>query len=801
MADLENKIENQNPPASEPTPPVVTSTVTPAQTQVAAPTLEPAVQAPIVKKSPGKGKRLSPMTLAIWCVFFFVVFVALAMAAGYAGIQNPKALDGLMTPAQAKSLLMIVSWAFFWILFLVSFTFLWLNGYRLSKAKNTPKLKLIIGIIISFMMLTVSITVWAVVITRIQKIDAEILLSSNLVIWKICVSVPYETCRDPKNHIEVVANQLPVVAPVEVFMSPGKTFLDALTTELWVNDGQSYSLSCGNGWPRQEGQIVEVVAGEQWFQFLEPCLYTKKWTYDLTLNYTYLDKVSLQTLTDTLSVWKIEVKAEIDIKNDWVSLGTNDNGNEILAWNSPARVVFDAKNIFTDLWLDESRIIRSFDAETEDATKENKAFFSHNFTEGKLHRVYYRLPGSAYPLIYNSFPIRTLPSDIPQCTITTQKNGNGWYTFAGQWSDGGNDIENIRFEVYNLSQERVVQNTPTQNPAFNYTFQDNQQYIIRLLYNTLDGWKWFCESDTINANSEAYSINSSLFWKSASATNRQKLGSTWSIYLDNTTITATQAPFDLQVRIDSLIPELPRWWSLTVLVNDQAMKAVKANLYEWRIYGSNTQILKIFIDDGKGNTVERNWNIVFNQDTLVGTLNADKVTWPDPLVVSFDASTIEATEAGDEIIYYTWDFGNGTTKENVTQSRMTNTYLFNTATNQWVYNPTVTIQTKKWYKKVFRLSTPISVTRRSTQVQISSSSHPTQIARVWDKINITAETDWLVTAITWDFGDGTSPKECEWRSCTQIQHVFSGAGTFTVRATVEYKWLPTTTNTIRFKIE
>jgi hypothetical protein len=65
MADLENKTENQNPLATEPTQAVATKSETPAQPPVAEPTPERVVQAPIVKKSPGKGKRLSPVTLAI----------------------------------------------------------------------------------------------------------------------------------------------------------------------------------------------------------------------------------------------------------------------------------------------------------------------------------------------------------------------------------------------------------------------------------------------------------------------------------------------------------------------------------------------------------------------------------------------------------------------------------------------------------------------------------------------------------------------------------------------------------------
>jgi len=48
--------------------------------------------------------------LAIGCIGFIVLLVALIFFAGLAGIQNPRALEGIgMTAGQAKTLLLIVS--------------------------------------------------------------------------------------------------------------------------------------------------------------------------------------------------------------------------------------------------------------------------------------------------------------------------------------------------------------------------------------------------------------------------------------------------------------------------------------------------------------------------------------------------------------------------------------------------------------------------------------------------------------------------------------------------------------------
>ncbi|MEI7477226.1 MAG: hypothetical protein WCJ81_01435 [bacterium] len=65
------------------------------------------------------------------------------------------------------------------------------------------------------------------------------------------------------------------------------------------------------------------------------------------------------------------------------------------------------------------------------------------------------------------------------------------------------------------------------------------------------------------------------------------------------TIIATQAPIDIQVRLDSIVPQPPKDAKISVLLGDQSLQAIKSNLFGARVYGPATQKLKVFIDDGK----------------------------------------------------------------------------------------------------------------------------------------------------------------------------------------------------------
>lgn len=800
------------PPASVVTP---TSPSTPAPTTASAttpPATPSSAQKPIIRTNVQKrGRKISPKLLAVGCIGFIVLMIWLLMVAGYAGLQNPKALASIgMTPSQAKSLLMIVAWAFFGILFFVSFAFLALNGYRLTKAKNAPKGKFIFGIIIAFIALTLSIGAGAGVLLKIGKINTEEIYSKNLVIGFIGVMKPGDT----KQTLEEIAKPwITAIAPAQIYMKINNTFRIAVGAKLGVNDISSAKLDCGTkptGTSATQKQMVTAVAlfptdgsASTTMYFDTPCMYTQKGVYQLSFEYTYFDKNTQQSKTETMPVGSVEIPAEISLSNEGVKLTTNDAGNEMLAGDSPARIVFDAKKIFTDFGLAENLIIWDLDGDgSEDTGKENKSFFSQNYTEGKLYNISYRLPGNPlYPLYQYSFPLRVLQSDVPTCTIAMAPTDGGKYTFKGTWDNGGVDIANMRFEVYNLSKEQAVQTSPAQTPLFTYAFNDKEQYVVRLLYTTLDKKKWFCESAVINATAATYNIQTSRGWKEVTASTYAPITNTGRVSLVGETITAKTSPFDVQLRIDGISPSLPQAASVSVFLDDTAMESVKANLYIGRIYGPGEHKVRIFIDDMKGNTQEKIRTISFDQAPLLGSVNVDKTTGVDPLLVNFDASTITATQPWDEIIYFTWVYGDGQTAKNVSQAKVSHTYSFSTQSGSGIFKPTVTVTTKKWYTKTFALDTQISVKRQATTVSLAMPSHPTQVASIGEEVTVNMQTDGLVSNITWDFGDESAEVSCEYRSCAEAKHTYSDAGTYTIRVTVEYTGLPSSTNTIKVKVE
>ncbi|MEI7477225.1 MAG: hypothetical protein WCJ81_01430 [bacterium] len=103
-----------------------------------------------------------------------------------------------------------------------------------------------------------------------------------------------------------------------------------------------------------------------------------------------------------------------------------------------------------------------------------------------MYTVTYRLPGSVFPQYVYLFPLRVLDSTVPACVISTQRTDNGNYAFQGTWPDGGTDIADVHFEVYDVTKEQVIQSIPAQTPQFTYAFPSSDQYIVRLVYTTLE---------------------------------------------------------------------------------------------------------------------------------------------------------------------------------------------------------------------------------------------------------------------------------------------------------------------------
>ena len=147
------------------------------------------------------------------------------------------------------------------------------------------------------------------------------------------------------------------------------------------------------------------------------------------------------------------------------------------------------------------------------------------------------------------------------------------------------------------------------------------------------------------------------------------------------------------------------------------------------------------------------------KDDIIGKLVVRPDTiGTDPFTVTFDASTTVINDPTDEIVYFTWDFGDGSgnIKRNVSQSVMTHVYRYDTVNENGEYMPILTIKTKKGREISISPENKIIVKKATATLAIHLDSHPAQLAMVGDRVNMSLELNGVPTTIQWDFGNGNT---------------------------------------------
>jgi len=139
--------------------------------------------------------------------------------------------------------------------------------------------------------------------------------------------------------------------------------------------------------------------------------------------------------------------------------------------------------------------------------------------------------------------------------------------------------------------------------------------------------------------------------------------------------------------------------------------------------------------------------------------------------VTFDASTTVLNDATDEIVYFTWDFGDGEIKKNLSQSVISHTYKYDTKNENGDYKPVLTIKTKKGCEISISPETDIIVKKPLISLKIHVDSHPAQLAMVGDRVSFSLEVNGVPSTIQRDFGNGKT-LECQQRECVQTTTIY-----------------------------
>jgi hypothetical protein len=105
--------------------------------------------------------------------------------------------------------------------------------------------------------------------------------------------------------------------------------------------------------------------------------------------------------------------------------------------------------------------------------------------------------------------------------------------------------------------------------------------------------------------------------------------------------------------------------------------------------------LKFIVTTAQGNVSEQVYTVNVQRKSVKALIEASPAVGEDPLEVTLDASISPLYDETDEIVYFTWDFGDGETKNNISQGKITHTYRFDQKNDSGQYTPIVTVKTKK----------------------------------------------------------------------------------------------------------
>ena len=282
--------------------------------------------------------------------------------------------------------------------------------------------------------------------------------------------------------------------------------------------------------------------------------------------------------------------------------------------------------------------------------------------------------------------------------------------------------------------------------------------------------------------------------------------SKWREYSNCTQISLDTVPQKYKLQIRSITPSSNTMKKVVYL--DDVSLLNEEDAYSFDIPDEWTYILKIVTSDVsrwmQEETIEIKFtakkpNIIGNMTVISNETRLQVSEWFEPLTVILDASKTEINVPWDEIIYFTWDFGDWEIKRNQQNWIVAHTYNFDYAKENWIFQPKVTITTKEWLTDVI-LWPKINVKKWLINVELLSVSHPSRQAGVWKDVTFSAEFDWLPEKMIRDFGDGTPIYTCQWRTCTEVVHAYKEAWLYSVKLSLEFDAVQQVDGTMDFKV-
>ena len=770
-----------------------------ASPQAVAPVAPKAATPQIIAK---QGTKINFKTFAVGCGIFFWLFLLLVIVWLYIAISNPTSLSNLGLDIQTvKSVLLIFAVLFFGLLFFLWFAFAALNGYRFFTVKEGSRVRYVVWLIVWLVLLFGAIGLGLVSYTKISEISEEKTYNTNdMVIPHIQVKKFDD--GDPSlsySRVYVGTAGLPLIAPTYMDMQINRQIFDNLVAWLGQVQFTKFVLECGNG------QVITnepTQISSQYF-FQGSCLYLKKGQYNVRMLYSYFD--SQQGIEITKSVERaatIDIATDVNFNVEGGDRKLNDNKNEIILGTAPAKILVDAQKIFTDLNIPTIQILWDMDGNGS-IDKQNRVSFTYYFDEPKLYNAYFSIPldSPALPAqIWYLMRYRVNAGDVPPCELETNRLGENRYELFVRVDDKGTDISEYNVDIIDNQTDEIVNSLKSDKSRFDYEFANGRSYRVRWYFTTTEGKRGSCEaSQLLDIGYNSYSLINTF---SVIGPNDKEYKVVWlsgANRVEGDNLIISDIPTTVKLVIQKIVPEIinPQ---ISVFENGILKNPTKNQEYVFKFVSDQPSIIKIDVNDGKWKSATKTYTVKLERQNLIGKLKASRTVGFDPLIVEFDASVTKLNDPDDEVVYFTWDFGDGEVRKNTSVGKITHTYRFDPIKENGEFQPKVTVKTKKGLSQEIVFPEKIIVKRQIKTFEILLPSHPAQLARVGDIIEFAIQADGKITGVTRDFGNGKKLTGAG-REFAEATMKYDESGLYEVFATVEFSDHPPVSQNIKLKIE
>lgn len=640
--------------------------------------------------------------------------------------------------------------------------------------------------------------------------------------WKDEFNFPYDVNK-------ILGKDYPLIAPSEfAFKIRALEVLKYQRENLWANTTlQSLTLICGNpqdqrlelSWSVDQLQDIDMMA------FKWRCLYGQKWKYKYSLEIVFKDNIRNEIMKNTVTFGSaLDFKSEVFIYSTVTNSSSSNNKTsrvyptknikwEFLLWKAPAKVTIDTTQVFRDFELSQYNVIWDMDWDMV-TDRENQVVFDYSY---RVPQVYY--PSVKFSDLWEwkfiySFPVRVEQNELPICWIELWNYPwTAVYQISTKFLNPADSakISSYNYTIKNAWTRKAYQFLKGSTQEVNYTFPEQWAYSVVLDYVTVDGKQWRCESDVVQMKKETFDVQYAILaldndtWKFKELCNSKSTTYGWCRQ-----ITLDTVPQSYQLQIKSVTPNSNTLKKVVTLDGNPLLN--ENDVYTFEIPNEWVYNMKIITSDAGRWMQEESINIKFTakKQDIVGKVvitsddrnPSDRVPvseWFEPLSVIIDASKTEVNVEWDEIIYFTWDFGDGEVKRNQQNWVVAHTYNYDYVRENWIFQPIVNIRTRNWIEKTI-YGPKINVKKWLISVDITSTSHPSRQAQAWRDVTFSAEFDWLPQRMTWDFGDWTEPIICKWRTCTEITHAFENTWLFSVKLSLEFDAVQQVDGTMDFKV-